>query len=88
MEYQIISTFEVPSTHSGKQFDPDYATRGTNCSHRLSKMTQAGTLDADVCALPGIKFGNSCLYNIHGGFSCFKYLNELYVQILKAKDGK
>ena len=44
LEYQIISTFEVPSTHCGKQFDPDYATRGTNCLHRLSKMTQAGTL--------------------------------------------
>ena len=67
----------MPSTHCGKQFDPEAQ---TVC---IGNQT---TQDADVRTAWYIKFENPYLYNIHGCFACVKYLNEQ--QVFKVEDGK
>ena len=65
-EYLITSTFEVPSTHCGKKFDPEaqIVCIGYQRGHKQ-------VLWMLTCALPGFKFENPCLCNIYGCFSCF-----------------
>ena len=65
-EHLITSTFEVPSTHCCKKFDPgiQIVCIGYQRWHKQ-------VLWMLTCALPGFKFENPCLCNIYGCFSCF-----------------
>ena len=54
-EHLIISTFEVPSTHGGKKFDPEAQTVCIGYQRWHKQVLWMLT-----CALPGIKFENPC----------------------------
>ena len=73
LEYLII---EVPSTHCGKQFDPE-----AQCLHRLSKYSKCWRAH---CLVLNLK---TLVYTTFMGVShALKYLNEL--QVFKVEDGK